>query len=207
MTGNSKKDYKDTIIDFVYSEAIDDATRQKAFNAVKKWMKDSSDNNIARVKTLLKNHINNILDGMYNSEIDYNKAFYDLAHEICKEINNSVSNPKEREFQFGNAQKLINITVKYFYIICYSDDKRDCFRYCHCPVDYKMLQRVWREKGEDLKQNKNGKFKRKYNKTSFCNSWSKIDNDRYDDFQICVKDLAREESLANSIEYDYKHWN
>ena len=50
---------------------------------------------------------------------DYDKEFLRLAIDICNKIN-KVENSKE--FTFGNAQKLINMMCKYFYILVYNDE-------------------------------------------------------------------------------------
>ena len=66
------------------------------------------------------------------------KMFKDVALELFKAVNKD-------NFTFGNAQKVINMTAKYLYIICYADSAfRDRFKYCHCPMDRVMLNIVWK---------------------------------------------------------------
>ena len=55
-----------------------------------------------------------------------------MVYVINKKIE---TNGRSGQFTFGNAQKLINIVCKYFYIISYKDSSvREKFKYCHCPM-------------------------------------------------------------------------
>ena len=85
---------------------------------------------------------------------------YDYKFQICaNEVANCIPQefkPRDREkeggrsedgktgqFTFGNIQKLINMTLKYMFTICYTNDSmRKRFMYCHCPMDSIMMRKV-----------------------------------------------------------------
>ena len=83
----------------------------------------------------------------------HEKLFLETAINVCKSINNYEGKPDTAgNFSFGNAQKLINMTIKHIYLHTYTIDSlgfpsiRERFRYCHCPMDSIMLQDVWKRK-------------------------------------------------------------
>lgn len=110
-----------------------------------------------------------------------------------------------KNFTFGNCQKLINMTVKYFYMVTYSDPTiRSHFNDCHCPMDNVMINMAITE----LK--KSGETLANFNTTSanLRKSWSRIERNnhvQYDLFQAIVKYLAQQQGV-NPIEYDYLMW-
>jgi len=206
---SSSQEYRDMIFEFVYVMAIRDATMQGAYQGDKKWLwedlkEDEEDKKSItdKVKDLLKTHIDIILNMDKTNEIEsqeeYDKCFEELARGIC--------NIEGLSFTFGNAQKLINMTIKYFYIICYKEDKRGCFRYCHCPMDGRLLERVWTDNADCLRE-------KGYSRTNFCKGWSTMDFEdkgmpkRYLDFQECIREYCnKDKKLKNAIEYDYAKW-
>jgi len=196
-----RDDVKDKIFAFAYDMAMRDATLQGAFTGKKAELSKNKD-----ARKAVKHYIDQVFDGKFKSEDDqddHNNCFYITADTVCEKIGSG--------FMFGNAQKLINMTVKYMYIACYKNtDLREKFRFCHCPVDSYMLAYVW----DELKRNKDDFLKQKgYTKTgrnAFTASWSREEKSkgidepaRYSDFQQAVRRLAKDKF---PIEYDYMHW-
>lgn len=124
-------------------------------------------------------------------------------------------------FTFGNAQKLINVMMKYFYGTTYTNVAlRSNFQYCHCPMDKVLLQHVWKNRHHLTFPI--GLYK------IFVISWSKQAFDfisgvkmipaHYETFQKAVRELGSmapslpsllrttPSSLLTPIEYDYYVW-
>ena len=214
----------DKIFDFIYTIAMRDATLQKAYELIgyktSKGAKKPDDykkeellqNSTA--KDIIREYIDNIIAGN-------NPNFYDVEKDVEKSFDSFIKGKKYlSSFTFGNCQKLINMTVKYFYIVTYSDPAiRSHFNDCHCPMDKIMIERVISELDKanvtlDDINNKNRlnieiPKKKKISKGYLRNSWSKIeqkDHKQYDLFQAAVKDLAKQKGVS-PIEYDYLMWN
>lgn len=213
---------------FIYVAAMRDATSQAAYIGEKKWLWSKSEiekdgGAVYCVITYLKCFVDYVIKGTYKSQDDYDKAFLCCAENICDTINNYDFNPNKENgtpkidnkgneiiFEFGNAQKLINMTVKYFYITTFGHSKeKEYFQFCHCPMDGKMLERVWDDEKWSDKKAKN-EITGYSNKTEFIVSWSKLgfgeDQNRYNAFQETVRYLCDQYKNIYPIEYDYKFW-
>lgn len=198
----------DEILRFIYINAIRDATMQKAYHGEKKWLEDRSLFN--QLKKPIISFINDILMDNNESQGDYDKKFLKLADELCSTINNQRLKTNSI-FTFGNAQKLINIIVKYLYISTYNNlgnlNIRNNFRFCHCPMDGVMLEKVWNNRSQ-VSPTLDG-----YYRHDFLSSWSKENNannreeypKRYLDYQTAVRILANANNNS-PIEYDYLNW-
>jgi hypothetical protein len=198
----TNEEIKKKIFDFTYLEALDDAIQQKAYEGGKRWIND-----VEEPKLILQKYINKIMDGEFKTQEEHDNYFYTMLEAICKKINKvgKIKNPEhENEFSFGNAQKLVNITVKYFYSYVYfNPDARDAFQYCHCPMDSKILAIVW-DNYHSLKTKKINLG----TKTAFTSSWGKenfANNERYMKYQKAVRELSAKKRLT-PIEFDYFMW-
>lgn len=198
----------DKVFEFIYTIAMRDATLQKAYELIgyktSKGAKKPDDykkeellqNSTA--KDIIREYIDNIIAGN-------NPNFYDVEKDVEKSFDSFIKGKKYlSSFTFGNCQKLINMTVKYFYIVTYSDSTiRSHFNDCHCPMDNVMIKTVKRE----LKNNKPLKdFK--ITSKELSKSWSRIvqgNTSQYDAFQEIVKYLAKQKGVS-PIEYDYLMW-
>ena len=178
--------YQKLVFNFIYVMAIRDSVMQRAYVGERKWMWDNSED-MQDVKSCLEEHLNMILTGKYSDQEDYDSDFCELTKKICNLINEKK---QESDFKFGNAQKLINMMDKYFYITIFNDSaKRECFKYCHCPMDRQMIKKV---------------LKKEF-------SWGTLefDNDgkipkQYIEFLDEVRNLAGQDYYP--VEYDYKYW-
>ena len=206
---------QEKIFDFVYILSMREAVSQKAFLGKKKWLYGFSDLNMLDAKNCVKSYIDRILFGEpFSSQEEHDDFFLATAIKICDRINKSKDKPSANsDFTFGNAQKLINMAVKHFYIIYYyCKNVREKFVYCHCPMDSQMLQKVW----EEYKSKKVSKILDGWNKKDFTASWGKEDFDqdpsgnkiipkRYSKFQEYIREVCKSEGMI-SIEYDYYMW-
>lgn len=129
----------DKILDFIYGEALKDATiRNTCSSDVRKQLVnfENDNNNIGyKIKELVHNYISDINNGKLNKN-----SCIDTIEKICEVIKNE----DEKGFSFGNAQKLVNMSAKYFYISTLGSSKkqREKFKYCHCPMDRKMIKKL-----------------------------------------------------------------
>lgn len=199
---------KGKIFEFVYGCALHDAILQLAFKGEKKWIYK-----VDKAKNELRKYIDKIIlcNGFLNQE-EHDVFFLQTANNICSAINEYDKKPIEVHsvFSFGNAQKLINMTVKHFYALSYFDfNLRENFRYCHCPMDGIMLQWVWKNY-IDLEKCDKIHRQKELGKT-FCNSWGNetIQNndfpDRYKKFQKIIREWAEKDGYS-PIEFDFIIW-
>lgn len=185
----------DKIFDFIYTIAMRDATLQQAFDLTKSGLNKKTDLlNCKEAKKHVRKYIDDIIVGkktdFYTVETDVETAFGQFI--------------PGKNFTFGNCQKLINMTVKYFYIVTYSDPTiRSHFTDCHCPMDNVMINMAINE------LNMSGKTLANFNTTSASlrKSWSRIvqgNKSQYDAFQE-IEYLAEQQGVS-PIEYDYLMW-
>lgn len=202
-------DEKDeNIFKFIYLAAIRDAVLQKAYKGEKKWLEESDV--LVSLKETLSEFIDKVLKGEYHCQEDYDADFLSTAISVCEIINNNKKEAENPDFTFGNAQKLINIMMKYFYITCYGKKAaKEKFKFCHCPMDQQMLKKVWCKR-ESLSH---------YiplGSTDFMKSWGSENfkvlespkynyPDRYRLFQEAVRDLAHKKGIS-PLEFDYREW-
>ena len=162
--------------------------------------------NCSAAKQLVKEYVDDIIAGK-------NPNFYAVEKAVETAFDQFIPG---KNFTFGNCQKLINMTVKYFYIVTYSClSIRSNFNNCHCPMDNVMIECVISELDKanvtlDDINNKNKlniviPQKKKISKGYLRNSWSNItqqNHKQYDLFQAAVKYLAQQRGVS-PIEYDY----
>lgn len=189
------------IFDFVYELALRDAVMRTAFLGDKSELRKCQE-----AKNIVRKYANDIINGKF---FHYD-GYYDIATNLCHSFNPYIKVPEgsknnNSQFTLGNAQKLLNMTMKYLYIMCYKNNElRDKFKNCHCPMDGIMIDKVKKEFKNCSRKEKEehiGKFKNA--------SWSKLtfDNkDVYQQYQEAVKFLAEKQDLY-PLEYDYFLWN
>lgn len=209
----NRNEIRAAVFDFIYGCALRDAILQKAFECEdKKWVRD-----VTVAQALVRNYIDCILRGDYASPASksrHDEFFISTANAVCAAINSARPSSCDCTFTFGNAQKLINMTVKHVYAHTYSSPAiRECFRNCHCPMDSVMLGNVWKA----YKDTFNDK-KRKtdlISSDSFHSAWSKEGTnhpiadipERYEKFQKAILDIiAQNKGDIFPIEYDYIFW-
>lgn len=199
----------DKIFDFIYTIAMRDATLQKAYEIKTDGLTDDQKkSNEYKKELLLKNEAAKSIVRGYIDDIiaGNNPCFYAVEEKLEHSFDSFVEEHKDylTKFTFGNCQKLINMTVKYFYIVTYSDSIiRSHFNSCHCPMDNVMIKTVKSELKKDNKPLKDFGVK-----NDDLKSWSKIVNSntsQYEAFQEIVKYLAQKQGVS-PIEYDYLMW-
>lgn len=204
-------EYKETNLDdkifrFIYIMAMRDAVIQKAYKGEKRCLMDVC--MMDSLKGEIELLIDKVLNDEYLSQKEYDEDFINTAIKVCKRINDKVKNDK---FTFGNAQKLINIMMKFFYITNYKDDSsKKKFRFCHCPMDQRLLKHIWDNRvnlDADMKLGKSEHFTKSWGNEDFEEdaSGKKMYPARYVLFQQTVCRFAEKENIS-PLEYDYYVW-
>lgn len=207
------KDIQNYIFDFAFNQALGDATRRTDAASCKEAVLKSSENDSKPgVKELVRDYFDAIIEGK-------NHNFYKTAEEVV--------NCKVKNFTFGNAQKLINMTVKYMYAACYKDEElRKRFETSHCPMDSRMKDKVVKQYKKVIKDNdelssalyyqQTDKNKKEVIKSKDWSkvSWSKIEQEDvrnypssnpYSRYQQMVCYLAKKIGIS-PLEYDFKEF-
>lgn len=113
---------------------------------------------------------------------------YDTKHrEICMQII-QVYQDNGMEMHFGQAQKWINMFMKYLCILGYTPACRH-IPFLHIPVDNVILKAAKKQFGI-------------VPKSKSC--WSKFDEDTYLDFQLQMRESLKGET---AIIWEFKAWN
>jgi hypothetical protein len=207
----NKKEISAKVFDFLYGCSMHDAILQQAFKGKKEWV-----GKVEQAKPFLREYIDCIVGDKFSSQEEHDKTFISVADNICKVINENKAPDAKDVFSFGNAQKLINIAAKHTYSICYwAPALREHFRWCHCPLDSIMLQKVWARYEKDF--GNNARQKALGSVDFFCKAWGNEGQDgdmqpqicdfpkRYLKFQRAVKDIVGAGNLY-AIEFDYLIW-
>ena len=198
----------DKIFEFVYVAAMRDATLQRSFAGKKSWMRDCK--KFSHSTKDLKTFVSDVIKGKFVDSDSFNKRFLSVSQKVCHDINSYPNKEGAGYFTSGNAQKLINILMKYFYLHSYGNkNEKANFRFCHCPIDQQLLETVWKNRSKLTEETRKSLGKGE----DFLSSWGNEDffeNDdkkcfpkRYEVFQKAVKELAKDKS---SLEFDYCEW-
>lgn len=208
LTGDQRSMEKfnaNVLFHFVYVCAMRDAVLQKAYAGEKKWLWTTE---TICAENRIKEYIDHILEVGFQDQDEHDNEFMNVVLDVCNIINEKIMmDNREGHFSFGNAQKLINIICKYFYVICYRDTAlKENFKCCHCPMDSILLDHVW-EKIKKQVDIKGKEFRKSWGKEEVKN----VDGnnyelpERYRLFQEKIRDLAGEKNVF-PIEYDFLIW-
>lgn len=214
------------LFDFAYMNAMSDATRRTNVEAgFKEKFLDIKKSNSKNAKDYIRNYIDDTLNG---NTSNFDQVALNVKNSLC-----SIDNI-DTHFDFGNAQKLINMTAKYLFIMLYNSDNnnlRNGFSRFHCPMDRIMIGTVTKMYRNHLKSIDNNEEKDELRKNlSFyidandnpCISskgtqierwslvnWTDLNTDTkyiYDKYQNMVNILSEKEKIM-PLEFDLKYWN
>lgn len=115
-----------------------------------------------------------------------------LAAERSKNIdgNNLIKNGKKtnKQFNYGHAQKWLNMTLKYFWILGILNENIS-EEELHIPIDNFILQAMYENKNNKLDIKETSKYEQyKFNDRT----WSQLQKDDYIKIQKGVKDMISE---------------
>lgn len=144
-----------------------------------------------------------IKEKLVNSGCMSQGDYDEFHHALCEEIIGYYSNEKSyvSDFYYGQAQKWINMTMKY---LCVIGEERYrwlniLYPFLHIPIDSVILGKII---GDFEIESVAVKGKRVLLKNL---SWSRIDKDTYD----AIQDVLREKIGENEIPiiWEFKAWN
>lgn len=221
---SNKVKIDEEVFSFVYEMAMRDATLQMAYKGEKSAPKKCED-----AKKIIRKYIDSLLN-------DDAPDFYEVEKDFEERINEELKQHGANSFSFtfGNCQKVINMTVKYFYIATYANEElREKFKGCHCPMDGIIIGRIIGElkeitgekkchrcpktnnlfqdiiRGDDKCKDIKEEVLESLTINSIQGAWSQIDirnNLSYKLYQSVIKYLADKKGVS-PIEYDYLVWN
>lgn len=147
---------------------------------------------------------------------------FDREHRTCCENILDLANSTEQEpllqekMTYGQAQKWVNMTMKYLYILGYVPEK--VVPFLHVPVDDFMLEAVWSANhGEDRDKDRLRNGMKNPDKLPFADSksksygsakilrWSKWDAKKYEEYQAGIRN-ALEGSDISPIVWEGDAW-
>ncbi len=132
---------------------------------------------------LIENEISNIVGSEIASQEKYNEWHCSLCNKIIR-----IYTTKNIDFHFGQAQKWINMTVKYLYLI--NDiDLSKIINYAHIPLDNYVFKAAEKELG--IKQP--------------IKSWSRMDNQEYTTYQLELRD-AIIKNRETPLKWEMIYW-
>lgn len=209
-------DKAETVIEKAIEKAYRDATQQGAYNTLVKDNKKASDDAKKNAWTKIKDNLDDL-----PSEGKYNEWHTKLCKEIeqCYEKLNGI-------FSYGNAQKWVNMTMKYLYIFhrlmqTYNPESDFEKKYgqkieplisdFHVPIDSYIIQAVWEKEEVSLpmKEQYSHKSRTKYtakNKAEKVKAWSQWEKKEYDKTQDGMKNLAKSQAYQSPIEWECDAW-
>lgn len=188
----NKENIDKVIFDFIYREALNDATNRVLKEGQKKKICDNS-----KLKNEICKYVNDIITG---KNPDFSKTIESIEKMLQK---NNID-----YFTFGNIQKLLSMTMKYYYIRYYDREEAKYFDCCPAPMDMSMRDKVYK-----LYKEKTGKAPAFSPETA----WSKITSDNpenekyktenYYNYQEAIDEIISDEKMnCNKIEFDYRIW-
>lgn len=173
------------VFNFIYLEALDDATRRTEAASLK-----CSIEGMESVREIVKEYAESVVHGDNPCFYDYEQKIEDVLYEQGEDY---------RKFTFGNIQKLINMTMKYLYIQYYDTDIYKNFACCNVPLDSEMRDLIRKDYGAKFISRE-------------C-AWSKITRkttdikyslDNYINFQAAVAAIVKKNARYRiPLEYDY----
>jgi len=203
---HNKIEIHDYVFEFIYAMAINDAMNRVSNSGDKRNIKKQD-----KIREIVKKHAEEIING---SELPIITTVKKIMDE------NSKSEYKVEDLSFGKLQKLVNMTMKYLYVIYYDRfDIRRKFSNCDAPMDDAMRDFVyWSYKD---RYNDPDEYKSTIGFSRYT-AWSTLkiedngeEDKQYRAFQDAVKDIIKEKchkeypdkSPIDPIEFDLEFWD
>lgn len=200
----------DKILDVALDKAYNDATMQGAYNTIKATNK----NDVKNEKNIIKEQIKSLLDNKINYDEFHNRICRNLVekYEYIK-----IEGKDESAFTYGNAQKWINMTMKYLYILSevyheynpkcefdmYFDGIKNLYKDLQVPVDSYIIESLWNDTEIDLPIATKKNFREEEYKDNRAKSWSKWDESEYKKFRDSFR---KNKDDITPIDWEHKAW-
>lgn len=186
----NRKDIEEAIV-YVFNSGI-------AFQTGAQRYKDhESKNYLSEIASYIYEYFNN-RKGKENTLDD---EFDKLHEKLC---NLFLERTKElgKEYTYGNAQKLINMTFKY--LACFKDysEFSELFEYCHTPIDSIILKNYFLIGVNNISARSK---KYLFNNNEYC--WTKLNKDAYKslvrDYRNRIKEINQD---CSALLFDFYNW-
>ena len=157
--------------------------------------------------------VDRIADLMGKEPENYNE----WHKETCKKVIDKAKEYEQKNWlqkngkdgcYYGQAQKWVNMTIKYMWVTGRWKDKLDkLMKDLHVPVDSYIIEGVWNRDGwEDVLKGilVNGKEKSGRFSSDKVVPWSKWDETQYKDFQVALRTKLKKEQTP--FEWEEETW-
>lgn len=215
LLGCLGKGYRDMTTARSTFQGIGDIFKEREDNLKKERKQSKSKETESYRESFYKELVKIVKDNLL-SNIFIEKEIFDKAHNsCCEEIIELFYNEFSEDFYkkngekfiyyYGSAQKLINMTLKYF-LLAAEDYKKDTDinniseyenikaneRFLHCPIDSIVIEVLNKER------------KQKGVKEKITLTWSKMSESDYKNLQQEIESYIGDQSKLN---YDFEVWN
>lgn len=173
-------------IEVVSNRAYRDMCRTLRFGILPIDTKDTTISNlIEAVNVIFKKEIPIINEGSITSQ----EKFDSWHCKVCKNIK-LLYNEKGINFTYGQAQKWLNMTIKYLYMLEDEEYSFDCvFEYLHIPIDNYIFVAVKKELRIDRPNN----------------PWSKLDETEYLKYQKAIREELKKRKYSPLL-WEFDKW-
>lgn len=140
------------------------------------------------------------------------KEFDEWHNSLCNSIRDTYNKNNEytsiyEAFEYGQAQKWVNMTLKNMYLLC--DDVDESYEVMHVPVDKIILMRAFSDNepaglGIKTVYKTNGEFDLNQNGDAY--PWSRWKYDDYNAFQMIVRKRTREVGYKCVMDWEFEAW-
>ncbi len=203
-----------TVVRASIIKAYDDATNQGAYNAMftkdlnnLDTLKEKSDTSKKTSAKLIEEKVDKLLNE--DKQPCNIKSYSDWHNNLCNSLCDNYKDIKINRipaFSYGNAQKWVNMTVKYIYMLdCFFDNLDNNYHnqiekyknYFDIPIDRYIIQSIWKEKSIPLPCD-----------DKLTAPWSKWDEPTYDKCQDSLKRHLSGKCTANKtfLEWENDAW-
>ena len=141
---------------------------------LRKWSVEKIKSNVNELSNI-KDIDNEKFDGWHKNMCDAVKRHY---------------NENNVQFHYGQAQKWLNMTMKYLSVID-RDVTAPYFEYLHVPVDSIVIDLASEELG----------LQRPYSR------WSRMESDEYIEYQKNLCNAIREQKKISPLLWEFRYWN
>lgn len=199
MVSDMVEGHANNLLLMAINKAYGDATQQNAFNGLFK----KNIINIGKLKESSETNKVTSSEYLYDKISKYGKSinFATWHREVCESLVETYQEIKDENnknfFTYGNAQKLLNMALKYLWLLDMLPGSIDG-ALLHAPIDSYILQKL--ENSIENISAENGSYK--YNGET----WSQLsDYEHYIELQKTIRTLAKAENKS-VIEWENEAW-
>ena len=191
-----RKFYETSIFGFPKEPSILDKVSRRAYLDMCRTLRLKGKISEGETDVLYKDAAKIITDSIQKLLGTDSQEDFEKKHEECCNKLIRLYEDKNLNLHYGQAQKWINMTMKYLHILKpngYSLSKS--FQYLHVPIDQIIIKAVSaKEEDGGLGVTING-----YN-------WSRFDKKKYNDIQKKIREKLKTKGLA-PLEWEFNAWN